>query len=338
MAPQRFTVGDLVHDRRHFSLDLATPESAGPVISVALRPGDRTLYAVRIHALDQAREEVWDTASGRRTADFAGLTGALAFTADGSRLAAGDQTGRVALWHGTLSRREDVLRNVFTKLLDEIPEAVSAVAFSPDGRTLAVGGDQGTLQLRDIPTRQPLGGPLITPGERIDTLAFGAGSGTLYAVSAHVPFQRYTVAPARVVPQVCARAGTDLTAAQGRTYIPDVPYRRMCPTAGCAATPGPAPADASPADGRSRAVQSRPGSQWPKDRRVPERPSRSTTSPPPLPSTRKGWATPLTPPPGRSFGLRTRPNDALEVIRGCLRSRAHRAFCGSGRAKCRTRG
>ncbi|MER6958858.1 hypothetical protein [Streptomyces sp. NPDC000618] len=284
MAPQRFTVWDLVHDRRRFSLDLATPESAGPVISVALGPGDRTLYAVRIHALDQAREEVWDTASGRRTADFAGPTrlhlavhldgrllvgdngaarllsdggssdratsrvckvkglglglvqgdqiGALAFAAYGSRLAAGDQTGRVALWDGTLRRREDVLRNVFPQLLDEIPEAVSVVAFSPDGRALAVGGDQGTLQLWDIPTRQPLGGPLITPGERIDTLAFGADSGTLYAGSAHVPLQRCTVAPARVVPQVCARAGTDLTAAQWRTYIPDVPYRRVCGDAG----------------------------------------------------------------------------------------------------------
>ncbi|MFD3313495.1 hypothetical protein [Streptomyces sp. NPDC058694] len=273
-APQRFTVWDLVHDRRRTALDLATPESAGAVISVALGPGGRTLYAARTTAIGEVGDEAWDTASGRRTADLAGLAshhlavrpdgrllvgdnriarlpsgeatgqglvqgeqiGALAFAADGSRLAAGDQTGRVALWDGTLRHREGVLRNVFPMPLGDTPEAVGALALSPDGGTLAVGGDAGTLQLWDISTRQPLGGPLTTPGERIDTLAFSADSGTLYAGSAHVPLQRYAVAPSRVVSHVCARAAIDLTAAQWHTYIPDVPYRRVCAGTAAAAS------------------------------------------------------------------------------------------------------
>ena len=125
--------------------------------------------------------------------------GALAFSPDGSRLAAGD-----------------------------IPEAVTALALSPDGRTLAVGGDSGALQLWDATTQQPLGGPLTTPGEKIHTLAFSPDSTTLYAGSAHVPLQRYTLAPAQVVTHVCARVGATLIPAQWHTYIPDAPDCRIC--------------------------------------------------------------------------------------------------------------
>ncbi|MFF3373661.1 hypothetical protein ACFYXF_12030 [Streptomyces sp. NPDC002680] len=156
--------------------------------------------------------------------------GALAFAADGSRLAAGDQTGRVALWDGELSHRTGILRNVFPAPLGEEPESVSALAVSPDGATLAVGGSTGTLQLWDIATQQPLGGPLTTPGEQIDSLAFGADSGTLYAASAHAPLQRYAVDADRAATQVCARAGAgaDLSREQWETYVPEVAYRKVC--------------------------------------------------------------------------------------------------------------
>ncbi|QFR01715.1 hypothetical protein F9278_42230 [Streptomyces phaeolivaceus] len=163
--------------------------------------------------------------------------GAVAFAEDGSLLAAGDMAGRVALWDGNLREQTGTLWNVFptpadrtsTDLLDDGAEAVSTLAVSPDGRTLAVGGDQGSLQLWDITTQQPLGGLLTTPGEAIESVAFSADSGTLYAASAHVPLQRYTLDPAHVVASVCARTrGEDLTRAQWRTYLQDVPYRRVC--------------------------------------------------------------------------------------------------------------
>lgn len=60
-------------------------------------------------------------------------------------------------------------------------------------------------------------------------MAFGADSGTVYAGSAHVPLQRYSIDPARAVESVCARAGVrELTRAQWRTYVRDVPYRKVC--------------------------------------------------------------------------------------------------------------
>ncbi|MER6354968.1 hypothetical protein ABT186_24930 [Streptomyces sp. NPDC001634] len=266
-GPQRFTVWDLARGRERTALDLASPSSAGAVVTIALGPGARTLYATRTPSIGDLSTEVWDTAHHRRTSVLSDPVGshlavspdgrllvgdnrtvrppsgtvmgqdlvqgdqigAVAFASDGSRLAAGDGTGRVALWDGRLRHRTGILRNVFPTPIGDTPEAVNALALSPDGRTLAVGGDAGTLQLWDTATQQPLGGPLTTPGERIDTIAFSADSSMVYAGSAHVPLQRYTIAPARAVTEVCARVGdTDLTKAQWRTYVPDAPYRKLC--------------------------------------------------------------------------------------------------------------
>ncbi|MCG7207361.1 hypothetical protein [Streptomyces arenae] len=266
-ASQRLTVWDVSADQPRSTVDLATAQSAPAVVAIALGPGGRTLHTVRTAVPGAADYETWDIAGQRRTAVLPGQVGAhlavspgglvvtdngvisagrtvtydlvqndaigaLAFAPDGSRLAAGDQSGHVALWTDRLQQRTGILRNVFPPPGDiaaRSPEAVSALAFSPDGRTLAVGGDAGTLQLWDTATQQPLGSPLPTPGERIDTLAFSTDSGTLYAGSAHVPLQRYVVDPARVVSDICARSGgSGLTPAQWHTYVPDAPYHRVC--------------------------------------------------------------------------------------------------------------
>jgi WD40 repeat protein len=152
-------------------------------------------------------------------------TEAIAFTADGSRPAIGD---RITLWDADLHTRTAVLRNAFPDAPADSPESISALALSPDGRTLAVGGDAGTLQLWDTETQQPLGGPLPTLGEAIDSLTFSSDNSTLYASGAHVPLQRYVIDPTRAVQRVCARAGGELTRNQWRRYAPGTAYRRMC--------------------------------------------------------------------------------------------------------------
>ncbi|GGK74051.1 nSTAND1 domain-containing NTPase [Streptomyces flaveus] len=277
-------IWDVAKGRARTTLDLGTRTSASPVLTLALGPDARTLYATRAPGIGELSNEVWDTAAHRRTAVLPALSSsnlavrpdgrllvgdnrtaslpdgkvtgrdlvqgngidALAFAADGSRLVAGDQTGRVALWDGKVRERAGILRNVFPAPvsvesaddsagdpLGDSSEAVSALAVSPDGSTLAVGGEAGSLQLWDIATQQPLGGPLTTPGEKIDTVAFSADSGTVYAGSAHVPLQRYTIAPSKAVETVCARLAESgdpagLTRAQWKTHVGDVPYRRVC--------------------------------------------------------------------------------------------------------------
>ena len=280
-APQHLSVWDTERLRIRSTLDLATSGSA--VVGLALGPGGRVLYTARRLDSGAFVNEAWDIERRRRTSVLTGLAsghlalhpegrllvgdnrlvrppgraatardlvqgdriGALAFGPDGSRLAAGDRTGRVALWDGTLDHRAGVLRNIFPAPLDTTPEAVSALAVSPDGQTLAVAGTAGTLQLWDTATHQPLGSPLPTSGEELRTLAFSPDSGTLYAGSAHVPLQRYTIEPSWAVLRVCARAGAGLDEAQWRTYVPDAPYRRICDRAEPAPEPDPDPA-ASP--------------------------------------------------------------------------------------------
>ncbi|MFE0258300.1 WD40 repeat domain-containing protein, partial [Streptomyces sp. NPDC059010] len=266
-AAQRLTFWDLARRRERTTLELPTSADGELVESLALGPGGRSLYVTRATSIGEYAHEVWDTARHRRTAVFPGATGtdlavrpdgrllvgddrvarlpsgpvtrkelaqgttigALAFAPDGSRLAAGDLTGRVSLWDADVRHRAGVLRNVFPAPLGDTPEGVGALALSPDGRTLAVGGDAGTLQLWDTSTQQPLGGPLTTPGDAVRSLAFSPDGTTLYSTGAHVPLQRYTVAPDRAATQVCARAAhANLTKAQWRTYIPDAPYRELC--------------------------------------------------------------------------------------------------------------
>ncbi|MFI5549266.1 helix-turn-helix domain-containing protein [Streptomyces sp. NPDC051738] len=266
-TPQRLTVWDVAAGHVKTTVDVATA-SATPTDAIALGPGGRSLLTA--HSTEGGFvNEIWDTTRQRRTALLPGPggdhlavsrdggllvtdnrvvragrshthdlvqhdgIGAIAFAPDGSGLAAGDWTGRVAIWDGDLRHRAGILRNVFLAPVDpssDSAETVTALAFSPDGSTLAVGGNAGTVQLWDIATQQPLGPSLPTPGGSIDTLAFSPDSTMLYAGGEHVPLQRYVVDPDRAVSLVCARAGkSELTRAQWRTYVPDRPYRRVCP-------------------------------------------------------------------------------------------------------------
>jgi WD40 repeat protein len=167
--------------------------------------------------------------SGRALADGREVT-ALAFDPDGTRLAVGDGMGHVTLWDGDLRHRLGILTGTSDTASEGEPEAVGALAFSPDGATLAVGGQHGTLRLWDTDGQRLLGSDLPTPGDGIDTLAFTSDGAALYAGGPNVLLQRHPVAPDDVVRILCGRAGGGLTEAQWRTYVPDAPYRQVCPT------------------------------------------------------------------------------------------------------------
>ncbi|WP_020138697.1 hypothetical protein [Streptomyces sp. 351MFTsu5.1] len=155
------------------------------------------------------------------------LISAAAYAPGGSRLAVGDVLGRVTLWDGAARARLGVLDGTTSDPTTDAGGGVTALAFSPDGGTLAVAGAGGTLHLWDLASQTLLGTALPTPGDDIRALAF-APDGRLHASGAHVPVLRYDLSPDRLIGEVCRRAGSGLSEAAWKTYLPDLPYRRTC--------------------------------------------------------------------------------------------------------------
>ncbi|MFD5945647.1 hypothetical protein ACFWAZ_05595 [Streptomyces collinus] len=263
----RFTVWDVRTHRIRTVFDTSGAADR-PATALALGPGGRTLLAVRSTA-GTSTMEVWNTRDHRRSRTVRGFSGktlagrpdggllvssddqytdpgaagvsgraladgrqvtSLAFSPDGTQLAAGDSTGHVTLWDGAIRDRTGALTGTSDTVTQGEPEAVGALAFSSDGGTLAVGGANGTLRLWDTEGHQLLGTDLPTPGDEIHSLAFAEDGSTVYAGGPHVPLLRFPVGPDQVAHTVCARAGGGLTAEQWRTYVPDAPYESVCPT------------------------------------------------------------------------------------------------------------
>ena len=253
------------------------PGGASAVRSIALTPGGRKLLLTRAASTGSRTGEVWSTARGTRTDRPAALTGTLesvlasgfagpaaalpfgletdvplgnadllALSPDGVHLATGGSFGSVTVWRGRTERHREAVVPAPTS-----GSPVTALAFSPDGRTLAVGYRSGALRLWDTATRQPLGAGLDTPGDAIRSLAFGAHGDSVYAAGPHVPVQRYAVGTAQVVTRLCARTGRNLTGNEWRTYLPDVPYRRVCDGFGTGAPADPVSRRAPQSNGRS---------------------------------------------------------------------------------------
>ncbi|MFJ8692781.1 WD40 repeat domain-containing protein, partial [Streptomyces roseolilacinus] len=155
-------------------------------------------------------------------------TSVLAFSPDGTHLAVGDSAGGVTLWDGDVTRRRGALLGTRDAARRGTVEAVEALAFSPDGTTLAVAGDGGTLQLWDVASGQPLGSPLPTPGDGIVAVAFAPDGRSVHSVGEHSGVRSHPVAPDRLTASVCERAGGGLSPDDWETYLPGIPYRKVC--------------------------------------------------------------------------------------------------------------
>ncbi|MGW1993680.1 nSTAND1 domain-containing NTPase [Embleya sp. NPDC001921] len=257
----RLSLWDTVERRETSTVDLAVL-GGEPVSAVAFGPDDRTLLLSHNPGNDEPTVLEWDIATrtatrtiagaggnhlalrpdgrmlitGRgqvvglpsgepiRTARSPGKTSALAFSADGRLLAAGEFSGSAIVWDGGLQRRLGVLTDPNTVTY----QYVSALAFSPDGRVLAVAGDEGSLRLWDTASAQPIGAPLATPGDVIHALSFSADGDTLYAAGQHVPIQSYGIGVDAAAATVCRRAGAGLPRDDWNDYIRGTSYRRTC--------------------------------------------------------------------------------------------------------------
>ena len=118
---------------------------------------------------------LWDLTARRSLGQLGeGSTDSLesvAYSPDGSMLAAADVAGSIWLWEvpggkpvGQLTGHEG---------------AVQSIAFGPDGSTLASAGSDGTVRLWDLSSEEQVGEPLVGHEDSVWSVAFSADGRTL---------------------------------------------------------------------------------------------------------------------------------------------------------------
>ncbi|MEU7747773.1 WD40 repeat domain-containing protein [Nonomuraea sp. NPDC049158] len=144
----------------------------GNLTSVALSPSGDWVAGSSL-----GRVWLWDTSTGRETGRLlAGRTSwvySVAFSPDGSTLAAGTQDDYVRLWDVRTGRE-------IGRPLTGHRSAVYSVAFSPDGRTLASGGADDSVLLWDL-RRGTSVRRLMGDGGAVRSVAFSPDGSTLAA-------------------------------------------------------------------------------------------------------------------------------------------------------------
>ena len=153
----------------------------------------------------------------------------MAFSPDGRTLASGDGNGSIQLWNVSDPARAAAVGAPLTGHTD----TVYSIAFSPDGHTLASGSFDETIRLWNVanPAQpQAIGGP-VTGGENyINAVVFGPGGRTLMGADGDFTVRIWNLDAAAAMQYICATTGNVLTAAQWRTYVPELPYDPPCGT------------------------------------------------------------------------------------------------------------
>ncbi|MEU4351317.1 helix-turn-helix domain-containing protein [Streptomyces sp. NPDC023838] len=211
----------------------AGPEALGITIGTWLvaQPADR---CVPRGVLATSHGQLLDVRSRRvtRKALTVGETTALAFSAGGEYLAAGDESGQVTIWDGDGRRRLGQLIPSSPGGTDHTTRGIIGLAFSPGGRNLAVTTKDGMLRLWDVGSGQQMGSALPTPGGTDLAVAFTPDANTLQVSGEHVPLRTYRVTPEHVADTVCKgikdQALPLLSKSDWAAYGGGAPYRTPC--------------------------------------------------------------------------------------------------------------
>jgi WD40 repeat protein len=162
---------------RHVATIVDNPDNTGRLAAAAIDPAGRRVATV---AFPFPKVHVWDAASGASLgvldAAHGTLVEGIAFSPDGSLLAAATQGGFIQVWTTTTPTR--------TWVLGPTREYVDSVAFSRDGRLLldvesTNAGEDGLARLWDVASRHSIG----IYGSATSTVAVAAldPNGTLVA-------------------------------------------------------------------------------------------------------------------------------------------------------------
>jgi WD40 repeat protein len=143
---------------------------------------------------------------------------AMAFSPDGKLLAVARDDGRIEIADSDTGRIQG--RSIAGR-----PDHVMSVGFDSTGNTLVSSGPAGTY-LWDVRTQLGIGKGLpgdvavFDPqGERLITFDPETGTGSVW-----------DLAPQNMVAHACQVAGRNLDRGEWEQLVPDLPYRKVCPT------------------------------------------------------------------------------------------------------------
>lgn len=204
------------------TLGATLPSDGYPVVSVAFAPDNRTLATVAGGTNNPIR--LWSLDSDRLLTSFGGTNriGQIAFSPDGSTIAAAGSSGPATLWS---TRTHDLIGTLTVPGSDDVD---TAAVFSADGHAIATTGADGTIQLWDgtghglIATLSTAGGSTV-PG-----VAFSPDGHVLASVGNDHSTYLWDLVPDRVIDRICHAIGP-VTPSRWGHLTPSLPYQPVCP-------------------------------------------------------------------------------------------------------------
>lgn len=189
--------------------------------TVALSLGDGTVEVV--HLADRRRLAGLDPRPEAQSGPNGGdVPSPLVFSPDGRWLAAGSNSGHVAIWDTRTWERLD------REIVVSGGNGVGGIAFSADSRAVVVAA-AGTVALWDVQGES--GGAVLDVDRFGEASGVAAGFGRqddLVFVTDGSSVRSWSIAPERLVAHACRVVGRDLTRTEWDEVLPDRPYRPTC--------------------------------------------------------------------------------------------------------------